>query len=29
MQLILFYVLWMIFKEGEPGTNQYGDNPKD
>ena len=28
-QLIPFYVFWMIFKEGEPRTNQYGDNPKD
>lgn len=28
-QLIPFYVFWMIFQEGEPGTNQYGDNPKD
>ena len=27
-QLIPFYVIWMIFKEGESGPNQYGENPK-
>ncbi|MEJ7559347.1 MAG: DUF805 domain-containing protein [Pedobacter sp.] len=27
-QLIPFYGIWMLFKDGEQGTNEYGDNPK-
>jgi uncharacterized membrane protein YhaH (DUF805 family) len=27
-QLIPFYALWLIFQDGQPGTNQYGENPK-
>jgi uncharacterized membrane protein YhaH (DUF805 family) len=27
-QLIPFYPLWLIFQDGQPGTNQYGENPK-
>jgi hypothetical protein len=28
-QIIPFYFLWLIFEDGKPGTNEYGDNPKD
>lgn len=28
VQLIPFFIPWMIFKDGEPGTNFYGENPK-
>lgn len=27
-QLIPFYALWMIFKKGDTGSNNYGDDPK-
>ena len=27
-QLIPFYVFWLLFQDGQPGTNQYGENPK-
>lgn len=27
-QLIPFYTLWLIFQDGQPGLNQYGENPK-
>lgn len=28
-QLIPLYGLWLLFQDGQPGVNQYGDNPKD
>ena len=27
-QLIPFYAFWLLFVDGQPGANQYGDNPK-
>lgn len=27
-QIIPFYMLWLIFQDGELGTNDYGENPK-
>jgi uncharacterized membrane protein YhaH (DUF805 family) len=27
-QIIPFYALWLLFQDGQPGTNQYGENPK-
>ena len=26
--LIPLYSLWLIFADGQPGSNQYGENPK-
>ena len=28
-QLIPFYVFWLIFQDGQPGGNEYGNNPKE
>lgn len=27
-QLIPFYVIWMAFINGQPGPNEYGENPR-
>lgn len=27
-QIIPFYVFWLLFVDGNPGENQYGDDPK-
>jgi uncharacterized membrane protein YhaH (DUF805 family) len=27
-QIIPFYALWLLFQDGQPGANQYGENPK-
>lgn len=27
-QIIPLYSLWMLFQDGEPGSNEYGDSPK-
>jgi len=27
--IIPFYGLWMLFADSEPGTNEYGPNPKE
>ena len=26
--IIPYYFLWMLFEDGKPGPNEYGDNPK-
>jgi membrane protease YdiL (CAAX protease family)/uncharacterized membrane protein YhaH (DUF805 family) len=28
LQLIPFYVIWLLFQRGQPGPNQYGENTK-
>ncbi|MBB4078808.1 uncharacterized membrane protein YhaH (DUF805 family) [Lewinella aquimaris] len=28
-QIVPLYSLWMLFQDGEPGTNDYGRNPKE
>jgi uncharacterized membrane protein YhaH (DUF805 family) len=27
-QVIPFYGFWLLFQDGEPGANEYGNNPK-
>lgn len=28
-QLIPLYAFWLLFQDGQPGANQYGENPKE
>jgi len=28
-QIIPFYGFWLLFQEGKPGSNEYGNNPKE
>ena len=28
-QIIPFYLFWMLFKDGQPCSNEYGENPKN
>jgi hypothetical protein len=27
-QIIPFYIFWLLFQDGNPGENEYGENPK-
>jgi uncharacterized membrane protein YhaH (DUF805 family) len=27
-QLVPFMIFWLLFEDGQPGENEYGDNPK-
>lgn len=27
-QIIPFYIFWLLFQDGQPGSNEYGNNPK-
>ena len=27
-QIVPFFVLWMLFKDGDVGSNEYGEDPK-
>lgn len=28
-QLVPFFVFWLLFQDGQPGSNEYGNNPKE